>query len=136
MRGSRRCRAGNQQKVVIARWHAHPARVLLLDEPFQGVDIGARDDIIRAIRDEAATRATVVFVSDHEEALEVADRIVVMDRHAIVDDQPRHAMNLARAACGDDVRVAVAAIVPGGIGVTGPGRVPYATAHAAIRPTP
>ncbi len=84
---------GNQQKVVIARWHAHPARLLLLDEPFQGVDIGARDDIIRAIREEASTRATVVFVSDHEEALEVADRIVVMDRHTIVADRPRHAMD-------------------------------------------
>jgi simple sugar transport system ATP-binding protein len=87
---------GNQQKVVIARWHAHAARVLLLDEPFQGVDIGARDDIIQAIRDEASTRATVVFVSDYEEALEVADRIVVMDRHTIVADRPRHAMDLAR----------------------------------------
>jgi simple sugar transport system ATP-binding protein len=80
---------GNQQKVVIARWHAHPARLLLLDEPFQGVDIGARDDIIRTIREEASTRATIVFVSDHEEALEVADRIVVMDRHTIVADHPQ-----------------------------------------------
>jgi simple sugar transport system ATP-binding protein len=86
---------GNQQKVVIARWHAHPARLLLLDEPFQGVDIGARDDIIRAIREEASTRATIVFVSDHEEALEVADRIVVMDRHTVVADHPRHLMDIA-----------------------------------------
>jgi simple sugar transport system ATP-binding protein len=86
---------GNQQKVVIARWHAHPARLLLLDEPFQGVDIGARDDIIRAIREEASTRATIVVVSDHEEALEVADRIIVMDRHTVVADHPRHAMDIA-----------------------------------------
>jgi simple sugar transport system ATP-binding protein len=89
---------GNQQKVVIARWHAHPARLLLLDEPFQGVDIGARDDIIRAIREEASTRATIVFVSDHEEALEVADRIVVVDRHTVVADHPRQAMDITRLA--------------------------------------
>ncbi|CAM2147075.1 nonpolar-amino-acid-transporting ATPase [Pararobbsia alpina] len=74
---------GNQQKAVVARWHAAPARVLLLDEPFQGVDIGARDDLIRAIRDEAHSRATIVFVSDYGEALEVADRIVVLDHHAL-----------------------------------------------------
>ncbi|HTJ94850.1 MAG TPA: sugar ABC transporter ATP-binding protein [Pararobbsia sp.] len=75
---------GNQQKAVIARWHAAPARVLLLDEPFQGVDIGARDDMIRAIREGTHDRATIVFVSDYGEALEVADRIVVLD-HATLD---------------------------------------------------
>lgn len=87
---------GNQQKVVVARWHAEPARVLLLDEPFQGVDIGARTDIIRALRAGASDRATLVFVSDHEEALEVGDRIVVMDRHRIVDDQDRETIDLLR----------------------------------------
>jgi simple sugar transport system ATP-binding protein len=85
---------GNQQKVVIARWHAHPARLLLLDEPFQGVDIGARDDIIRAIRADAPTRATIVFVSDPKEAREIADRIVIMDRHTVVADHPHDITDL------------------------------------------
>ncbi|SFL39256.1 sugar ABC transporter ATP-binding protein [Methylobacterium pseudosasicola] len=83
---------GNQQKVVLARWHAEPARLLLLDEPFQGVDIGARDDIIRAIRAQSRDRATIVFVNDLEEALEVGDRVVVMADHAVVGD----AADLAR----------------------------------------
>jgi len=100
---------GNQQKAVIARWHASPARLLLLDEPFQGVDIGARDDIIRAIRDQATTRATLIFVSDYEEALEVADRIVVMDRHCVVTDHPRHALDLARLLAATAARISPSA---------------------------
>ena len=79
---------GNQQKVVLARWSAEPARLLLLDEPFQGVDIGARDDIIRAIRTQSANRATIVFVNDYEEAVEVADRIVVMEDNTIGPAEP------------------------------------------------
>jgi simple sugar transport system ATP-binding protein len=77
---------GNQQKVVLARWHAEPARLLLLDEPFQGVDIGARNDIIQAIRAKSKDRATVVFVNDLEEALEVGDRVVVMEDRSIAGD--------------------------------------------------
>ncbi|MFB9947597.1 sugar ABC transporter ATP-binding protein [Rhizobium puerariae] len=80
---------GNQQKVVIARWEAEPSRVLLLDEPFQGVDVGARQEIIAAIRSHA-DRATLIATSDPEEALEVADRVLVMDRHTVLEG-PAHA---------------------------------------------
>jgi simple sugar transport system ATP-binding protein len=73
---------GNQQKVVLARWQAEPARVLLLDEPFQGVDVGARADIVEALRADSAT-ATLVATSDLEEALQLADRIFVMERHQL-----------------------------------------------------
>ena len=69
---------GNQQKVVLGRWLVRPARLLILDEPFQGVDIGARQDIGRHLRETAAGRATLVICSDLEEATEIADRIVVM----------------------------------------------------------
>jgi simple sugar transport system ATP-binding protein len=75
-----RLSGGNQQKVVLARWHVEPARLLLLDEPFQGVDAGARADIVDTLRRHAHERATLVFVSDLEEALEVADRVVWFDR--------------------------------------------------------
>ena len=77
---------GNQQKVVLARWNAEPSRLLLLDEPFQGVDVGARNDIISAIRLKSDDRATIVFVNDLEEAFEVADRVVAMSDHAIAGE--------------------------------------------------
>jgi simple sugar transport system ATP-binding protein len=75
-----RLSGGNQQKVVLARWHVERARILLLDEPFQGVDAGARADIVDTLRRHAHERATIVFVSDLEEALEIADRVVRFDR--------------------------------------------------------
>jgi simple sugar transport system ATP-binding protein len=74
---------GNQQKVMIGRWLLEDCRVLLLDEPFQGVDIGARRDIGRHIRATAKGRATLVFVSELDEALEIADRIIVLNEGAI-----------------------------------------------------
>jgi simple sugar transport system ATP-binding protein len=83
-----RLSGGNQQKVVLARWHAQPARLLLLDEPFQGVDAGARADIVDTLRRHARERATLVFVSDLEEALEIADRVVRFDRATL--DQTSH----------------------------------------------
>ncbi len=73
---------GNQQKVVLARWDAEPGRLLLLDEPFQGVDVGARHDLITAIRSRG-DRATLIATSDPEEATEVADRVLVLDHHSL-----------------------------------------------------
>jgi simple sugar transport system ATP-binding protein len=57
---------------------------MLLDEPFQGVDVGARQDIIAAIRAHT-DRATLIATSDPEEALEVADRVLVMEHHGLKD---------------------------------------------------
>jgi simple sugar transport system ATP-binding protein len=78
---------GNQQKVVLGRWEAEPGKLLLLDEPFQGVDVGARHDIITAIRSRS-DRATLIATSDPEEAIEVADRVLVMDHHTIRQSRP------------------------------------------------
>ncbi|MFE0253583.1 sugar ABC transporter ATP-binding protein [Streptomyces sp. NPDC059010] len=70
---------GNQQKVVVGRWLARAPRVLILDEPFRGVDIGARRDIGRRARALAAEGAAVLVLSaDVDEVLEVADRVVVL----------------------------------------------------------
>ncbi|WP_030927133.1 sugar ABC transporter ATP-binding protein [Streptomyces sp. NRRL S-646] len=70
---------GNQQKVVVGRWLAKTPRVLILDEPFRGVDIGARRDIGRRARALAAEGAAVLVLSaDVDEILEIADRVVVL----------------------------------------------------------
>lgn len=86
---------GNQQKVMIARWLLEPSKVLLLDEPFQGVDIGARRDIGRHIRATAQGRATLVFLAEIDEALEIADRIFVMNEGTIVGEHINQNINLA-----------------------------------------
>lgn len=75
---------GNQQKVVLARWQSQPSRVLLLDEPFQGVDVGARHDLVASIR-AASDTAVLIATSDLDEALEVADRVLIMDQHTLHD---------------------------------------------------
>lgn len=75
---------GNQQKVVVGRWMDAKPMVLLLDEPFRGVDIGARAELSRRAREQAAAGAcVVVFASDVDEIREVADRIVVLVEGAI-----------------------------------------------------
>jgi ABC-type sugar transport system ATPase subunit len=70
---------GNQQKVVFARAMAGNPRVLLLDEPTRGVDVGARADIYRLIR-AACDSGTAVIVasSDLPELLGLADRIAIL----------------------------------------------------------
>jgi ABC-type sugar transport system ATPase subunit len=74
-----RLSGGNQQKVVVAKWLGIAPRVLLLDEPTKGVDVGAKYEIHNIIRREAARgMACLVASSDLPEVLALADRIVVM----------------------------------------------------------
>ena len=77
---------GNQQKVVIGRWLSQPSKMLILDEPFQGVDIKARRDIGNKIRETAKGRATIVMASEMDEVLEIADRIIVLADHSVVGE--------------------------------------------------
>jgi ribose transport system ATP-binding protein len=79
---------GNAQKVSIARWLCGPTRLLLLDEPTAGVDIGAKAEIIALVRELAATGLGVVWVSSElAELAAVADRILVMREGAIVAER-------------------------------------------------
>ncbi len=77
---------GNQQKVMVGRWLSQPSRVLILDEPFQGVDIAARRDIAAKLRASARGRATLIFLTELDEAFEVADRILVMSEQTLVGE--------------------------------------------------
>lgn len=78
---------GNQQKVIVARWMRAEPRVILLDEPSQGVDAVARDEIHALVRAAAEKGAAVVVVSsDLEELEQLSDRVVVLHGGRIVDD--------------------------------------------------
>ncbi|MDE1993646.1 MAG: sugar ABC transporter ATP-binding protein, partial [Rhizobiaceae bacterium] len=76
---------GNQQKVVIGRWLLRQPKILILDEPTRGVDIGARADIHRLIRDLAARGMAVIVVSSEPDELpDLCDRVLVMAEGRIV----------------------------------------------------
>lgn len=81
---------GNQQKVVLARWLSEQIKVILLDEPTRGIDVGAKSEIYSIIYELAnAGIAVVVVSSELPEVLGVCDRICVMREGAIVADIPR-----------------------------------------------
>ncbi|WP_285415875.1 sugar ABC transporter ATP-binding protein [Pseudomonas sp. efr-133-TYG-5] len=86
---------GNQQKVVLGRWLLGAGRLLILDEPFQGVDVRARREIGQLLRDSAGARATLVICADVDEALEIADRILLVRDHAVIGEYPRAGLERA-----------------------------------------
>ena len=70
---------GNQQKVALAKWLLSGAKILVLDEPTRGVDVGARQEIYRIIRELAAEGIAIVIVSsDLPEILGICHRVVIM----------------------------------------------------------
>ncbi len=83
---------GNQQKVVLAKWLLGPIRVLILEEPTRGMDVHAKDEILKIVADLRAQGVAVVLASiEPELLLREADRILVMRRgeltHEFVDTE-------------------------------------------------
>jgi ribose transport system ATP-binding protein len=96
---------GNQQKTVLAKWLLLQPRVLLLDEPTRGVDVGAKEEIYHLIEQIAEAGTAVLFVSSEmPEVLGLADRILVMHEGRMTGELGRAAASEAavmRLATGD-----------------------------------
>jgi ribose transport system ATP-binding protein len=81
---------GNQQKVVLAKWLARNPKVLLLDEPTRGVDVGAKAEIYALIRQFAERGLALLIVSSElPELMTLSDRILVMSQHRVVGELSR-----------------------------------------------
>jgi ribose transport system ATP-binding protein len=81
---------GNQQKVVIGKWLLTEPRILILDEPTAGIDIGSKAEIIALVRDLAKSgKAIIVISSELSELLTAADRLIVMVNGRAARDCPR-----------------------------------------------
>jgi ribose transport system ATP-binding protein len=81
---------GNQQKVVLGKWLARQPRVLLLDEPTRGVDVGARAEIYALMDDLAAAGVAILMISsDLEEVLGLSDRVLVLHQGRLAGELAR-----------------------------------------------
>ena len=100
---------GNQQKVVIAKWLAMDPKVLILDEPTRGIDVGAKSEIYKLMRDLATNGAVILMISsDMEEVLHVSDRVAVMHEGritGILDREDCTENNVMQLAVGCKVPV-------------------------------
>jgi ABC-type sugar transport system ATPase subunit len=87
---------GNQQKVVFARALARPPRLLLLDEPTRGVDVGAKVDIYHLIREISARGTGIILVSsDLPELLGMTDRVLILQAGRLTAIMPTHGQTQA-----------------------------------------
>lgn len=87
MRDARTLSGGNQQKALLGRWLVHGCKILLLDEPTRGVDVGARAEIYALIRELADQGAAILVVSSEiGEVLGMADRLLVVSEGRVVHE--------------------------------------------------
>jgi ribose transport system ATP-binding protein len=88
---------GNQQKVVLAKWLLAGPRVMILDEPTRGIDVGAKYEIHRLVHEVADRGAGVLVISSEiDELIGICDRILVMCQGRLTNDLPRAAFDRAR----------------------------------------
>jgi ribose transport system ATP-binding protein len=81
---------GNQQKVVLGKWLAMEPRVLLMDEPTRGIDVGAKQEIYELMEELALRGVAILFVSSEmEEVLRMSDRLLVMHEGRITGELDR-----------------------------------------------
>ncbi|EMQ99780.1 sugar ABC transporter ATP-binding protein [Paeniglutamicibacter gangotriensis] len=94
MREARTLSGGNQQKIVLGRWLSHGCRVLLLDEPTRGVDVGARSEIYTLVSElSRAGIAIIVVSSELEEVLGLSHEVLVVSENRIVHRAPAAQMS-------------------------------------------
>ena len=107
---------GNQQKVVLAKWLAMSPKVMILDEPTRGVDVGAKSEIYRLMRGLAEQGTVILMISsDMEEILNVSDRVAVMHEGEISGALERADCteeNIMQLAVGKRIAVAKQAFAP------------------------
>ncbi|PYF05627.1 sugar ABC transporter ATP-binding protein [Ureibacillus chungkukjangi] len=78
---------GNQQKVIISKWLIHQSKLLLFDEPTQGIDVGSKDEIYKIMRDLASQGTSIVVASSEiDELLAICDRVLVMFEGRVVKE--------------------------------------------------
>ena len=98
---------GNQQKVVLARWLRRNPRLLLLDQPTQGVDVGARAEIYELIHDAVAGGAAALLASsDFEELARLCDRVLVLRKGELVAELRDGELDADRIAREANAKVA------------------------------
>jgi ABC-type sugar transport system ATPase subunit len=89
---------GNQQKVVFGRWLVAGARILLLDDPTVGVDVGAKEEIYRIIAELTGDGTSVIFLSSElPEVIGLADRMLILREGAVAGDLAGDEMTESRA---------------------------------------
>jgi rhamnose transport system ATP-binding protein len=82
---------GNQQKLVLAKWLSTTPRVLIVDEPTRGIDVGTKAEVHRLLSELAGQGVAVLMVSSElPEVLGMADRVLVMHEGRLVSEIPRH----------------------------------------------
>ncbi|CAE6713717.1 sugar ABC transporter ATP-binding protein [Paraburkholderia nemoris] len=86
---------GNQQKVVMARWLQIATRLLILEEPTAGVDVGARADIYALVNQALERGLAVLLIStDFEEVSNIAHRALIFNRGQVIDEIPRESLSI------------------------------------------